>query len=82
MEGSVDQQIGSVWRGLMGGMTAQGATREQIAQVAAATSAQILGLTEEALWPPNSDVIPEEGEHFLALHQAGARLREYLEKVE
>jgi hypothetical protein len=63
MEGSgamdLAGQVASQWSTLLSMMTAQGATRAQIAGVSLAVGAQIIGMTGEALWPdqwPDADM--------------------------
>lgn len=53
-------QLRLMWEGLMRQMTAQGASREDIAEFALSTGAVLLGLTRDTLWVPagGSVVVP------------------------
>lgn len=50
----VSDQIAAVWRGLLAQMTAQGASRADIATLALLTADTILSLTADNLWHPDA----------------------------
>lgn len=52
------EQIAPMWEAFLGQMTAQGATRVEIVQVALGTALAVLGSTSTALWPGGT--VPEE----------------------
>lgn len=60
----IADQMGEQWRGLIAMMTAQGATRDDIIKLTAATAAAVLVMTATELWPAEQ-VVPasEEAAH-------------------
>lgn len=84
---SLNEQIGGQWRGLIHMMTQQGATREEIAALAASTALTILDLTGGLLWEdswnPQDDPTDRswptgEAFHGNALEDAAKGLQEYI----
>lgn len=69
-------QIRQVWQGLMAHMTAQGATRQEIALLALVTAQAIVELTVESLWPEGQNT--PDGELLMAT--AYTRVMEALEE--
>lgn len=63
------EQIAPMWEAFLGQMTAQGATRGEIAQVALGTALAVLGSTSTALW--GGGQVPDT-EVELAVHVGAA----------
>lgn len=59
--------IGNMWEGFLGQMTAQGATRQDIITTTLTSAHAILQGTQTALWPdtePVADTERPQAEHF------------------
>lgn len=79
----ITDQIRQTWGGLMAMMTAQGATRLQIATLAVATSHAIVELTWESLWPdPTGEPPPGEAGILTPMTDLHDRLEDTIRELE